>query len=54
VTQDKIVRAGQLWVGNPAKYWRDLKTEESDEIIHRAAHYVRLGQDYRPIVPQEF
>lgn len=46
VTQNKVVKAGQLWVGNPAKYWRDLKEEERAEIIKRAAHYVSLGQEY--------
>jgi carbonic anhydrase/acetyltransferase-like protein (isoleucine patch superfamily) len=46
VTQDKVVPGGQLWVGSPAKYMRDLKPEEGAEIIARAAHYVRLGQTY--------
>jgi carbonic anhydrase/acetyltransferase-like protein (isoleucine patch superfamily) len=47
VTQNKIVKGGQLWVGNPAKYWRDLKPEERQEIENRAAHYVALGQAYK-------
>lgn len=47
VTQNKIIPSKQLWVGNPAKYWRDLKPEELDEITHRAAHYVKLGQAYK-------
>jgi gamma-carbonic anhydrase len=46
VTQNKIVQSGQLWVGNPAKYWRDLKPEERAEIEERAKHYVRLGTEY--------
>lgn len=46
VTQNKTVPKNQLWVGNPAKYWRDLKPEEIEEISRRAEHYVKLGQDY--------
>jgi carbonic anhydrase/acetyltransferase-like protein (isoleucine patch superfamily) len=46
VTQNKTVPTGQLWVGNPAKYFRDLKPEEREEIKRRAVHYVNLGQDY--------
>lgn len=46
VTQNKLVPSRQLWIGNPAKYWRDLKEDEEEEIVRRAAHYVRLGQDY--------
>jgi gamma-carbonic anhydrase len=46
LTQNKVVPTGQLWVGNPAKYFRDLRDEEKEEIKRRAPHYVRLGQDY--------
>ncbi len=47
VTQGKVVPGKQLWVGNPAKYWRDLNDEELDEIKRRADHYVGLAEDYR-------
>ncbi|MBI3419519.1 MAG: gamma carbonic anhydrase family protein [Proteobacteria bacterium] len=46
LTQGKVVPSGQLWIGNPAKYWRDLKPEEKQEIERRAPHYVKLGQAY--------
>ncbi|NDE89916.1 MAG: gamma carbonic anhydrase family protein [Alphaproteobacteria bacterium] len=46
VTQNKIVPSKQLWVGNPAKYWRDLKEEEIAEIKHRAVHYVNVTAEY--------
>jgi carbonic anhydrase/acetyltransferase-like protein (isoleucine patch superfamily) len=46
VTQNKVVKTGQLWVGNPAKYWRDLKQEETAEIKHRSGHYVRMAEQY--------
>lgn len=47
VTQDKVVQSGQLWVGSPAKYWRDLKDEEREEITRRAEHYVKLAAAYK-------
>lgn len=49
VTQGKVVAKNQLWVGSPAKYWRDLRDEEIEEIKNRATHYVRLAQAYRTI-----
>lgn len=47
VTQDKVVKTGQLWVGSPAKYWRDLKDDEREEITRRAEHYVKLAAAYK-------
>jgi carbonic anhydrase/acetyltransferase-like protein (isoleucine patch superfamily) len=47
VTQGKTVPNGEVWIGNPAKYWRPLKPEEREEIDKRAEHYVRLGQSYK-------
>jgi carbonic anhydrase/acetyltransferase-like protein (isoleucine patch superfamily) len=47
VTQDKVVPSGQLWVGSPAKFWRDLKKEEREEIANRADHYVKLANQYK-------
>ena len=47
VTQDKVVPTGQLWVGSPARYFRDLTEDDRKEIDNRAVHYVRLGREYR-------
>ncbi len=48
VTQGKTVPSNQLWVGNPAKFWRDLRDDEKAEIAERARHYVRVSRDYMP------
>lgn len=47
LTNGKIIPSGQLWSGSPAKYWRDLRAEELEEINHRVPHYVRLAKSYR-------
>ncbi|MGB4100956.1 MAG: gamma carbonic anhydrase family protein [Alphaproteobacteria bacterium] len=47
LTAGKILASGQLWAGTPAKFWRDLKPDEIDEIHHRAVHYVNLAKSYR-------
>lgn len=46
LTQDKVVKTGQLWLGSPAKFARELREEERAEITHRATHYVNLSRDY--------
>lgn len=46
ITPGKRVLTGQVWSGVPGKYWRDLKAEERETIVIRAAQYVRLGQSY--------
>ena len=47
LTQGKIVPAGQLWSGSPAKYKRDLTPAESAEFGSRAAEYVELMKVYK-------
>ena len=47
ITQNKVVPSKQLWVGNPAKFWRDLKEEEIAEIKHRAVHYENIAANYK-------
>ena len=47
VPPKKIVKSGQLWGGNPAKYMRDLKAEEVEFLKISADNYVRLSQDYK-------
>jgi gamma-carbonic anhydrase len=46
LTPKKRVPNGQLWAGNPAKYFRDMTQPESDFIYISSAHYVELGQTY--------
>ena len=46
VTPGKIVPSGQLWAGRPAKFMRDLKPQEIDEIKLSASHYNDLAMEY--------
>jgi carbonic anhydrase/acetyltransferase-like protein (isoleucine patch superfamily) len=47
VTPNKRVPTGQMWAGNPAKYFRDLKPEEIAFIPESAENYVQLSRQYR-------
>lgn len=46
LTNGKTIPTGQLWSGSPAKYWRDLRPDEIEEIDQRVPHYVALAQSY--------
>lgn len=47
LTPHKRLPAGQMWAGNPAKYFRELKQEEAEFIPVSAQHYVDLAKDYK-------
>ena len=42
LTSQKVIPSGQLWAGSPAKFWRDLTSEDIAEIELRARQYVML------------
>ncbi|OSM04318.1 gamma carbonic anhydrase family protein [Magnetofaba australis] len=46
-TPGKQIASGQLWMGSPAKFARDLKESElrSNQAIN--ANYIKLGAEYR-------
>ena len=46
LTPGKRVPAGQLWAGSPARYVRDLKPGELEEMAYLTRHYVELGEAY--------
>jgi len=46
LTPGKRVPAGQLWAGSPARYVRDLKPGELEEMAYLGRHYVELGEAY--------
>jgi carbonic anhydrase/acetyltransferase-like protein (isoleucine patch superfamily) len=46
VTPGKRIPKGQIWAGNPAKYFRDLKPEETAFIPVSAQNYVELAAEY--------
>lgn len=47
LTPGKVVKRGQLWVGNPAKYFRDLTDEEKAFIKVSADNYAELAAEYK-------
>ncbi len=47
VPPGKVVKSGTLWVGNPAKYARDLTAEEKAFLKVSAQNYVELSEEYR-------
>ncbi len=47
VTPGKIVKAGQVWAGVPAKYFRDMTPEEKAFIPVSASNYKELAAEYR-------
>ena len=47
LTPGKVIRAGELWVGRPAKKLRDLSEAEIAANRMGAAHYVRLAKAHK-------
>lgn len=47
LTPKKVVKSGQIWAGNPAKYFRDMTKEEIDYIKVSADNYIELLKDYK-------
>lgn len=52
LTPNKRVPKGQLWAGNPAKFFRDMTQAESDFILQSAENYVKHGYEYRELLGQ--
>jgi carbonic anhydrase/acetyltransferase-like protein (isoleucine patch superfamily) len=44
---NKRVPSGQLWAGNPAKFFRDMKDAEKAFIPVSAQNYCELADEYR-------
>ncbi|KAA1003712.1 gamma carbonic anhydrase family protein [Paraburkholderia panacisoli] len=47
LTPRKVVGAGELWAGNPARLLRTLNDEEFEGMAASAARYVALAERYR-------
>ena len=47
LTPGRVVKSGQIWAGNPAKYLRDLTKVERDYIKTSAENYIELMQEYK-------
>lgn len=46
ITPSKIVKKGQIWAGNPGKYFRDLTENESNFIKISENNYVKHVEEY--------
>jgi carbonic anhydrase/acetyltransferase-like protein (isoleucine patch superfamily) len=47
VAPRKVVKAGELWSGTPARFLRHLKPEEQDYMRFVPDHYRKLAEEYR-------
>ena len=47
VTPKKLVKSGETWAGNPAKFFRPVSAEEEAFIPISAQNYVDLSQQYK-------
>jgi len=47
VTNNKVVRKGEIWAGNPAKFFRNLTQEETDFIMISANNYRKHVEEYK-------
>jgi carbonic anhydrase/acetyltransferase-like protein (isoleucine patch superfamily) len=47
VTYHKVIPAGEIWAGNPAKLLREMKQSEKDFILQSAQNYVNDAADYK-------
>lgn len=47
LTPGKTLPGGQVWAGNPAKYWRDIGDKDRALFPLRAGQYAELGQIFR-------
>ena len=43
----KVIPSGQLWLGRPARYVRDLTPQEVGAHRESILHYVKLAEEYR-------
>ncbi len=47
LTPGKIIKSGQIWAGNPAKYFRDMNEAERNYIKISADNYAKLAREYK-------
>ncbi|MSP33514.1 MAG: gamma carbonic anhydrase family protein [Rickettsiales bacterium] len=47
LTPGKVIKTGQLWVGSPAKYFRNLTEIEKNYIKISADNYAELAAEYK-------
>lgn len=49
VPPKKIIRKGEIWAGNPAKFFRNLTKEEADFILVSAENYRKHVEEYKAL-----
>ena len=47
LTPGKIIKSGQIWAGNPARYMRDLTEVEKNYIKTSENNYIDLAREYK-------
>jgi len=47
LTPKKIIKSGEIWAGNPAKFLRQMTKVEKDYIKISAQNYIELANEYR-------
>jgi carbonic anhydrase/acetyltransferase-like protein (isoleucine patch superfamily) len=50
VTERKQIRAGELWLGRPARMTRHVSDKERERIAALARRYVERGREYRAML----
>ncbi len=50
VTPNKLIRKGEIWAGNPAKFFRNLTEEEANFIMISANNYLKHAEEYLEII----
>lgn len=46
VTEGKVIRKGEIWAGYPAKFFRNLTSQEQDFIKISAENYAKHAKEY--------
>ncbi len=49
LTPKKIVKTGEMWAGNPAKFFRPMSDAERDFIPVSAQNYIDLSNEYKSL-----
>jgi carbonic anhydrase/acetyltransferase-like protein (isoleucine patch superfamily) len=47
ISPKKVVGAGQVWAGRPAKFWRMMSEQDQYYFHSGIEHYYELGREYR-------
>lgn len=51
LTPGKVVGSGEIWAGNPAKFFREIGASEREAMLLNARRYVELAEFYRSGTP---